>query len=351
MVRNGWLVVGIVSVGLVAACKKDDPATGTSAGDTTKKVDPAQHAEQPAPGPTAKIKSSANVSDLALLPVDAELVMGVNFSQVQQSALWKQFVEPMLLKGDAAVKLGELKARCGFDPMTAVKSLSVGVRGLGTPTVDGVAVVHGVEKAQLVACLDKVKADATNLEITQDGDVTSVKGKNGKTIAFSFINDTTALVLIGAGATPAGVKQAAAGTSALQSSQAFVEMYNKINTQDSVWLLMNGKAKVFEKVASLMKPQAVYGSINVSDGLTVDLRVRVDSPDQATQLAQGAKQQASAAASMFPIDKLDINSDGSDIKVSVAVSAAKLEGLITQISGMVRGKMGGMAGMGGMGSP
>jgi len=351
MVRiRGWLVAGVLSVGLVAACKKDEPAAGTSAGDTAKKVDPTQ-VEQPSPGPTAKIKSSANVSDLALLPVDAELVMGVNFAQVQQSALWKQFVEPMLLKGDVAAKLGELEAKCGFDPMTAVKSLSVGVRGLGTATLDGVAVVHGIEKAQLVTCLDKVKADTTNLEITQDGDVTSVKGKNGKTIAFSFINDTTALVLIGASATPAGVKQAAAGTSALQTSQAFVEMYNKINTQDSVWLLMNGKAKVFEKVASLMKPQAVYGSINVSDGLTVDLRVRVDSPDQATQLAQGAKQQASAAASMFPIDKLDINSDGSDIKVAVAVSAAKLEGLITQISGMVRGRMGGMGGMGGMGSP
>ena len=40
------------------------------------------------------------VDPRTLLPLDSEIVMGLNFSQLQTSALWKKFVEPQMMKGD-----------------------------------------------------------------------------------------------------------------------------------------------------------------------------------------------------------------------------------------------------------
>ena len=95
-----------------------------------------------------------------------------------------------------------------------------------------------------------------------------------------------------------------------------------------------------------VKPKAVFGSINVTDGLTVDLRIRLGSPDEATQLVNMAKGQTNNPQVKQMFDKLDVTADGADAKIAIAMSNAKLQQLI----GMVGGMMGGMMG-GGMGGP
>jgi hypothetical protein len=57
------------------------------------------------------------------LPVGSELVLGVNFTQLSQSVVWKQFVRPRLLSDSIKGEAREFKTKCGFDPMTAVKTL------------------------------------------------------------------------------------------------------------------------------------------------------------------------------------------------------------------------------------
>jgi hypothetical protein len=346
MIRQ-WFVASCVFAALVGACSKEDKAPPKS----DPKPDPAvkaevpaqQQAEKPAdpPAPTLQIKASPNGDDLTLLPVDSELVLGVNFTQLSQSAVWKQFVEPRLLSDSIKTKLGEFKAKCGFDPMTAVKSLSVGVKGLKSPKVEGVVVVHGADKTKAMACMDKLKGEAKDkAEITRDGDVTVITPKSGEPLAFAFIDDDTAVVVLGAKANAAGFKAAAAGGSALRTSQAFIELFNKLDTQDSVWLLMNGNSPVFDQLAALgVKPKAIYGSANVTDGVKVDFRMRLESPDQATQMAQMGKSQANAAKSMLSFDKFDFASDGPDVTIGMAVSAAKLPAVMKQLKGMA-----GMAG-------
>jgi hypothetical protein len=138
-----------------------------------------------------------------------------------------------------------------------------------------VVVVHGADKTKAMACMDKMKGQAKDkAEITQDGDVTIITPKSGEPFAFSFINNDTALVVLGAKANAAGFKTVAAGGSALRTSQAFIELFNKLDTQDSVWMLMNGNSPAFDQLAALgVKPKAVYGSANVTDGVTVDFRL------------------------------------------------------------------------------
>jgi hypothetical protein len=346
--RIGWLAA-IAALGLAAgACKKNDNKAGTGSGSSTTTTTTTTTGDKTSATPVAV----AGGDDLALLPVDSEMVMGLNFAQLQQSALWKQYSPKLMEK--AAGGLADFKAACGFDPLEAVKTVSIGMKGLGGTTPDGAIVVHGPEKAKVMACLDKAKAEAAKKgsELTIDGDVFMVKDKSGQNSAFTFVNDTTIVGVIGGNATKDAVLAAAKGGSALKSSPAFVEMFSKINTNDSLWMLMNGNSPAFSKMGSMgVKPKAIFGSVNVTDGLTLDMRIRLGTPDEAKQLVSMLQGQINNPQVKQMFDKLDVTQDASDAKFSVAMSNQKLQQLVGMVGGMMGGMMGGGGGMGGPGGP
>jgi hypothetical protein len=342
--RIGWLVaVAALSLG-VGACKKKDEAKKTDqAGQTAAAGD-----KQNPITATPSVVNQAGGDDLSLLPADSEMVMGLNFAQLQQSALWKQFSPKLMDK--MASGLAEFKAACGFDPLDAVKSVSLGMKGLGGNTPDGAVVVHGLDKAKTTACVDKMKVEAAKkgTEITVDGDVFTVKDKSGSTTVMSFVNSDTLLGVVGPNASKDTLLAAAKGGSTLKSSQTFVDMYSKINTKDSMWLLINGNAPFMAKAAQAgVKPKAVFGSINVTDGLTVDMRIRLGTAEEATNLVNMAKGQTNNPQVKAMFDKLDVTADGADAKIAIAMSNAKLQQLVGMIGGMMGGMMGGGGGMGG----
>lgn len=318
---QGWLVVAL-ALGLGTACKKDD---SKKAGD--------QAAGDKGSGP-------AGTDDLSLLPVGSEIVLGINVAQMQSSPLWQQFVAPKLMTADAQAKLKEFKDTCGLDPMTAVKSVSVGMKVSGDKQ-DGTIVVHGIDKAKAWACLDNPKIKEQMAKdggsFTRDGDVGLFKDPKGQQMAMTFVNDTTAILVGGENVTAATVKAAAAGGSTLKTSDAFVEMYSKVKTSDTLWFLVNGGSALLDKVPGA-KPRAIFGSINVSDGLSVDIRARFDA-GAAADLAKTLNTQIKQArdAGMVDIDKADVTAEGNDLKISAAMSSAKLQEMLK--------KFGGLAGM------
>jgi hypothetical protein len=268
--------------------------------------------------------------DLSLLPVDSEVVAGLDFQQLQTSALWKQLVEPMLGKGEVKKQLNEFKQTCGVDPMKVVTKMAFGMKGIGAAAPDGVIVAHGVPKAKLVACYDKMtKLKKPGADITRDGDVLIVKQSGSQTVAFTFVDASTALIVVGTAATAAGVKAIAKGTSALKTSAAFVDLYKKTNVNDTLWMIMNGNSKAFDQLGSMgIKPKAVYGSLNVTKSLNLDLRIRFNTADEAKNLASMAQGQLKAAAGMF--DKITVGADAADLKVAVLLSDTKLKALLKQ---------------------
>lgn len=296
-----------------------------------------------APGaPTAeksggdKASPAAGKDDLALIPVDSEAVFGVNWNQLLASPLWKQFVEPQMMKDDDFVEfVAQFKQRCGFDPMTAVTKMSVGMKNLGGDDMpDGVMVLHGPDKAKTMACVDKWKDDAAKekVTITKDGDIVTMIDDTNAGVGVTFIGDSRLLVVVGQGVNADSVKKAAQGTSTLSTSPAFVDMYGKIGKDHSLWFLMNGNSKMFEQAASFgLRPKAVFGSLKVTDGMSADVRARLDSADQATQTVASFKGQLTSMASMF--DKLDLTSDGADVKLVAAASNEKLQGLMKFATG------------------
>jgi hypothetical protein len=332
-IRQGWLVVVLgVALVLVSACKKDDKKADPAAGDKPGDKSGDQTAEKPAS------PSGAATEDLALLPVDSEVVMGINVGQMLTSSLWKQLVEPKVMTPERVAKLNEFKAKCGFD-FTAIKSVALGMKASGDKP-EGVIVMHGLDKAKAWDCADKMKDEMAKdgSEFTRDGDVALVKDKKGETMALTFVNNSTAVAVLGDKANAAGVKAVTAGNSGLKTSQQFTDMFGKVKSSDTLWMLVNGK--LLEKGASMgLKANAVYGSINVTDGLTLDMRLRTPTPEDATAAATMFKAQSQGAAQMF--DKIDVTNDGNEVRFAVVLSGPKLEAMIKQFQGLL-GAFGGM---------
>lgn len=336
----------IACVLFVAACSKSDapadkPAKAPADKPTAEKAPAEPAVTSVDKAPPAKIKQATNSADLAKLPVDSEIVVGVNVTAVKASPLWQTFVEPRM-GADVKAKLDEFKQKCDIDPLAVVKSASVGLKD--TPGgKEGVIVVHGPEKAKIAACAEKMKADKdAKVEITIDGDTTILKPKTGGiAVAFQFISDTDAVIAIGSKADATGLK-AIVGGQGLASSNAFVEIYNRIETEKTLWLLMNGKNEAFKPLAMAgIKPSSVFASVDATSGINLDLRMRLASQDQATQSATMMKTQLGPAAGMLKMDKLDVSADGQDLKFIMVVSAANLGPMMATMQGMAGGAMGG----------
>jgi len=344
-IRRAWLLAALVTLPLAVGCKKDEEkkSEGSGAGATAaEKSGDIGKAMGGGAGQAAQASA-----DLDMIPVDSEIVAGVNFAQLQQSALWQKNIMPKLATGNFLAELGKLKSNCGFDPMVAIKTISIGLKDIGAGKPQVVAVVHGLDKAKTMACLDnqKIKDDlATDkVEVQKDGDVALLLDRReGNNAAVKFVDDSTCVVVVGGKATKDGIQGVIDGKSALRTSPAFVDMYGKLNPQDSVWALVNGGMKGLEKLTALLglKPKALFGTINVTDGLTADLRMRVDSPSQAAETAAGLSQQVGMAKQF--VDNIGVTSEGADVKLTLAISNAKLMALAQM------GKSGGLGGMGGM---
>ncbi|HEY4244227.1 MAG TPA: hypothetical protein VGM88_30650 [Kofleriaceae bacterium] len=277
-----------------------------------------------------------------MIPADSEVVFGLNWQSLEASALFKQYVEPQMMKGDTLSKLNDFKAKCGFDPMAELKTMSMGFKNMDGGDPEGVVVVHGVDKSKFWPCIDKYKdqAQADGTTFTKDGDALIVK-KGTDTTALAFANDTTIVAQVGKTASKDGVLAVVKGASGLKTSAAFMDMFGKIKTSDTVWMFINGNGKLLDKMAMIgSKPKAVYGSVNVTDGLAADIRLHMDTPDAASSLATMMKSQTAQVSAM--VDKVEVSSEGSEVKFVLVLSKEKLEALIKQFGGMLGGMGGGM---------
>ena len=286
------------------------------------------HHAQTGTGPTNTQKAGA-VDDLALLPVDSELVVGVHFGQLKQSGAWQTHVAPLLAKDPPG--LHEMKALCGFDPLETIDRIALGIKGLDGDAPAGAIVVHGLDRTKAKTCFDNELGDAEKqgAKVTIAGDVVLV-ATGATRVGFTFVDEVTALVVLGADASTAdGVKAIAKGTGTLRTSPAFVELYDKISHDDSVWGIANGNASAFQRLGLPFKLRALFGSMNVTDGITVDLRVRTTSADEAS--AAVAQLQPYLGQMRGMVDSVALTADGADMKLAVGLSKEKLQQLLMMV--------------------
>ncbi len=308
MVRKGLIALAVVAA-VGSACGKDSKKEAGGAGGAA---------------------ATTSQEDLAYLPLASQVVAGIDVGQLQSSTLWKELVQPMILKNGQA-RIAEFQQKCGFDPMTAVKRVSIGLKNADGRNPEGIVLVHGLQKAKAMACLDKQKDEFAKekVEVTVQGDVVLMKQEGEVPVGVTFIKDTTALVVIGPEAQTAdGVKKAAAGGSELAKSAKFTELHKKLAGGKSIWFVMNGATPILAKGLGQLNiaAEAVFGTVHVTDKLAADVRLRLPSADEAASTATKIKDGIGETVAGF-VEKIEFGNDGRDMKVTATATKDNLNTL------------------------
>lgn len=302
-------------------------------------------AHEPALGPTAAPRQiasrSAAEADLAYVPADAEAVIGFNFTQLQHSALWQQFVAKDLL--DSA-EMKEFVADCGFDPLASLSHVTVGVKGLGAGgAVSGTVVVHGFAKAKAMACFTTravPEIDKAGPHVTVDRGVALIDSPDRTSHAgFTFLDDSTALVVFGPAAeTRQGILDIASGAHGLRGTPGFSDALSDVNTDASMWAMLSDASELVGTVNGAISPYTqqklgtVYFSLDVTDALALDAGVHLGSPAAVARAVATITSQIDAFDPNKTLrqyfDQLDVFADGSDLIFSVAIAGNQLLPLV-----------------------
>jgi hypothetical protein len=329
----------LVLVALAGCAAKTPPPASTQPAPLY--IIPAADPHAPAPVPSPPPASDAQIaaappavinsvfaSDLPMIPPDSELVVGVNAAKLQQSALWAT------LSPRFAAKIPWIPVftkACGFDPVVGLTTATLGMKGLKNAKAEGVIVVHGVPTAKLSACIPKlqklvVKSDT---KLTVDQDTFTFVEKDGQTATFGFADPTTLVIVLGPNAAKATLDNVKAGTSPLRTSVAFMDMFAQISPTDAVVMLVNGSAVGTSQLG--INTKAIFGSADLNDKLTLDFRVRMQSVDEAQQLATMAQSQTNSAQVKAMFERLDVLAEGADVRVGVTMVGQSLEMLLGMI--------------------
>jgi len=270
---------------------------------------------------------SATIADpLGFLPIDAELVVGLDVRQIRGSGLWQRYLVPRL--GKYSGGLEQFKRACKIDPIAAITHITLAGRSLDGGHPDVVMVIHGLSRTRFMDCARRDIA-VVNQRAHLVGDVIEIAAKPDEVDreAMQFVGPETAVMIAGPTADKQRLANVLASGSPLRGSPGFAPLFERVAIDESMWLILNGNTKALSGAASLgFRPRALYGSIALGDGVAITLRVRLDQPADAARLVTAAQ---SGLATVKPmVDDLAITADDSEAVFAVTISDAKLQALL-----------------------
>ncbi len=319
--RYRLLLAGVL---LVTACYRSAGCGGAGGGTPSNKA-----------GGRTAVDYSATIADpVGFLPIDSEVVLSLDAEQLRRSPVWPMLETKLLAAAGRDLML--FKTVCGFDPVTSIRGITIGIKNLKQDTPDGVLVVSGLDRVRLTGCMDKARQQGDKaVEVAPNGTVTiAAEGAGDSPVMFAFVDDSTVVAMIGPATTSATFSAALASGVPLRKSPAFGELMGRINVESALWTVINGNSSVFEQTAALgVKPKAIVGSLLLANGMDANVRVRLSSPQEAQQLSTMAQGQLGMASGFF--DKLEVTADGTDVAVHAVMSDAQLQNMLSLVNNMV----------------
>jgi len=287
------------------------------------------HDAVPPSNQAAPARAIPTADVLAFLPLNADVVVGVDTVALRASAVWAEY-KPKITKA-IGPQLTNVQRTCGFDPMETVQSVILA--GYGKDVSNGVVVVRGLDRSRTTACLQrKIIPDTT---VTMDRDVMVLTDKNGERDRIAFADSST-LVLQGSrrGApAPEDLHAVLQAGSPLRTSSSFLEMFDRLERGATVWMVINGNASLFDDLATLgTRPRALYGTLRFAEGVAAKVHLRMATADQAAQLTATVQSQLQQASAMF--DRLAVTTEGDVMTITAELSLDKLRSLISIVMTM-----------------
>jgi hypothetical protein len=265
---------------------------------------------------------------VGFLPANSEVVVAIDGEQLRKSSLWG--VADKRIRAAASSGLATFTTACGFDPIDSIRSISFGLRGLKQSKPEGVIVISGMSRAKLTGCFDRQAPNAGGRLVVDHGVYTiNTHDADPTTLAFTFVDDTTAVALLAPDADRAALEKTLAAGVPLRRSPTFTQLLAQVDTEAAAWAIVNGQSSVFDLTQGNQKPTAIWGSLHLDGGAAVSVRVRFADTAVAQQLAAQTQAQMGAAQAFF--DRLDVTADGSELVIEAAMSETKLATLLNLV--------------------
>jgi hypothetical protein len=291
----------------------------------------------PAPTPPANMQKTevlAHIADdpLAFLPVESDIVLGVDFARLRDSQLWREQLEPLLVQ-TASDTFQKVRSQCGFDPLSQLQRASVAYKKLDDTHNDGTFVVHGVDSSHTVECIAKASAKTDN--ITHDGSVVMVSKPGDEVVLAIAPLGRTGMVIQGAPhASRVSIEDRMHIGAPLRTSRTFMTFFNRLEPTASLWLVINGNSAFLASAKSMgVSPTGVDMTLTVTDKYVVAARITTASAADATQLASLANQVSPQARAM--VETFDVRADDNVVRVDIVITAPQAQTLLTMLGGIV----------------
>jgi hypothetical protein len=283
-------------------------------------------------GPGAKAKPNildkgpAVADPLAYLPASSALTLSIDIVRLRKSPLWNAYWPQ--IQAAIAPQLAGVKAKCGFDPLEAITSITAATQEGSEDDVT--IVVRGLPRDQTIACVMKQTLPAATA--VNEGGVITLHHQSGAMNMFTFVDPTT-LVLRGSKApTKESLQAAVATASPLRDSKPFMARFDRLTKDPVMWVLMTGKGEWMTKAGGSIgeKPVAIEIAIRMTDDVLVDGRVQMETPDAAKRTVEVWEAGASALAMFLTATA---KAEGDTAVISLAIKKAAIDLVLSQYGG------------------
>jgi len=291
----------------------------------------------PAPTPPANKQRNedlARIADdpLAFLPVESDIVLGVDFERLRDSQLWRDQLEPLLMQS-ASDTFQKVHSQCGFDPLSQLQRVSIAYKKLDDRHNDGTFVVHGVDSTRTVDCIAKASAKTDN--IVHDGNVVMVSKPGDEFVLAIAPLGRTGMIMQGA---PSANRTSVEGRihigAPLRTSRTFMTFFNRLEPAASLWLVINGNSSFLASAKSMgVSPTGVDMTLTVTDKYVIAARITTASAGDASQLESLANQLSTQARAM--VETYDVKADDNVVRVDIVITAPQAQTLLTMLGGIV----------------
>jgi hypothetical protein len=303
-----------VAVLPLASCYRD-PATATTASPQNKQ---------------APLSIAHDTDDeLAFLPKESEIVVGLDLQVLRSSAAWRDQLEPALASSSAMAKSRQI---CGFDMFAQLTRVTFAARKQPTGPEEVEITAAGGDAQQQIQCMVK---QLTSPYVTRtDGDTTIVtKPNDSLTIAVVPVGRSHIFAYGLPGADAAKVHAQLASGAPLRSSPAFMTLYDKLERGASLWFVLNGSSPLFQSLSLGVRPRYIDGTVVVSDNYVWTTRITMSSPNDASTLATTLRQVSAQAKQM--VETFDIHEEADVVHVDIVLTQPQLQTILAMLGSFI----------------
>lgn len=295
-----------------------------------------------APGPVTPANQAAAPNyaataddELGFLPVDAEIVAGIDLMSLRRSQLWQKF-EPMFISA-LGPDLEKFRTACGFDPVKTIERVTIAVKERGPSQYTGVVVIRGVDTSHVRECLASEVQKSGGKATTDRGVVLVTQpSEPNMTMAVGVVGASTMVVQLDAVTNYDTLTAVLAGGAPLRKSSAFMTLQTRREPGASMWFMANGNSKAFDQMRSMgFAPKSLDGTLTVTEKFSGVLRMTLGNPSEAARMQAEFDKVKGMIAPM--VEKFETRVSGDVVAIEGVITEQQLRSMLQMLGGAMGG--------------